>query len=89
MFRILGVEFLTITTAIRLTSPISAIVPVSNSMGPYPNLSETLPDIAGAIDDPHIAPKATMEDIKPKFTLPINSAVMMGLTIDISPCGPP
>ena len=48
-----------------------------------------LPASAGAIADPQTAPKATIEDIKPKFTLPINSAVMTGLIIDISPCGPP
>lgn len=82
-------DLFAVITAIRLVNPINAVAAVNNNMGSYPNLSEMLPANAGAIADPQTAPKATMEDIKPKFTLPINSAVMTGLIIDINPCGPP
>ena len=48
-----------------------------------------LPAIPGANADPHKLPIITIEDSKPKFTLPSISAVITGLTMLNNPYGPP
>ena len=48
-----------------------------------------LPAIPGARAAPHTLPIPTIEESKPKFTLPSISAVMTGLTMLNNPYGPP